>query len=57
MKVDMQARPFLLTNALPNHLNRRPGFALCAGTDQVQRIKVHLSDTNDAIAAVDGTSG
>ena len=46
MKIDMQARHFSLTRALRHHVKRRLGFALCAGTDQIQRIKVHLSDSN-----------
>jgi len=53
MKIDMQARHFSLTKALRNHIKRRLGFALCAGTDQIQRIKVHLSDTNGPKGAAD----
>jgi len=46
MKIDMQAQHFSLSKALRNHIKRRLGFALSAGNDQIQRVLVHLSDTN-----------
>lgn len=46
MKIEMQARNFSITTALRNHIKRRLGFALNAGTDQIQRVLVCLSDIN-----------
>ena len=46
MKIDMQARHFSLSKALRNHIKRRLGFALSAGTNQIQRVLVRLSDIN-----------
>jgi putative sigma-54 modulation protein len=46
MKIEMQARNFSITKALRNHIKKRLGFALNAGTDQIQRVLVRLSDIN-----------
>ncbi len=46
MKIEMQARNFQITKPLRNHIKKRLGFALNAGTEQIQRVLVRLSDIN-----------
>jgi ribosome-associated translation inhibitor RaiA len=46
MQIDIQARNFLLTDALRNHTKRRLGCALSARDDHIQRVIVRLSDIN-----------
>ena len=46
MQLDIQARNFLLTNALRGHVERRLSFALHSRENHIQRITVRLSDIN-----------
>lgn len=46
MQIDIQARNFLLTNALRGHVERRLGFALSSRDEHIQRVRVRLSDIN-----------
>ena len=46
MQIDIQARNFLLTDALHQHVRRRLSFSLCVRNEHIQRILVRLSDVN-----------
>lgn len=46
MQIDIHARNFSLTNALRSHIERRLGFALSTRNENIQRVKVRLSDIN-----------
>ena len=46
MQIDIQARNFLLTNALREYIQRRLGFALSARDEHIQCVMVRLSDVN-----------
>ena len=53
MQLEIQARDFLLTEALRNYIERRIGFALSSRYDQIQRIVVRLSDINGKRGGID----
>ena len=46
MQIDIQARNFLLTDAIRSHIERRLGFALSSRDEHIQRVMVRLSDIN-----------
>ena len=46
MQIDIQARNFRLTDALENHIRRRLDYAMSPRLDQIQQIRVRLSDIN-----------
>ena len=46
MNIDIQARNFPLTDALENHIRRRLDYAMSQRLDQIQQIRVRLSDIN-----------
>jgi ribosome-associated translation inhibitor RaiA len=46
MRLTIQARHVVLTDALKEHIKRRLDFALGTRYDQIQRINVTLSDIN-----------
>ena len=53
MHIDIQARDFLLTEALESQIRRRLDFALKPRYDQIQHIHVRLSDLNGPRGGVD----
>lgn len=46
MQIDIKARNFSLTDALPSHPERRLRFALTCCDDHIQRVVMRLSDIN-----------
>ena len=46
MQIDIQARDFVLTDALRDHAERRLRFALASLDDYIRRAVVRLSDIN-----------
>jgi len=46
MKINIQTRDFLLTDALRSHVKRRLDFALSARDEHIQRVVVRLFDIN-----------
>ena len=46
MQIDILARDFSLTEALTSHIRYRLGTALNKLEDQIQRVRVRLSDIN-----------
>lgn len=46
MQIDIQARPFSLTESLHHYSERRIRFALTRFEDHIQRISMWLSDVN-----------
>lgn len=46
MNIDIQARDFELTEALAQHVRRRLDFALSPRYEQIQQIRIRLSDVN-----------
>ena len=53
MQIDIQARDFLLTDALRNHAQRRMRFALTRGDEHIQRVVMRLSDINGPRGGLD----
>jgi ribosomal subunit interface protein len=46
MQIDIQALNFALTQGLRGHIERRLAFALSTRDEQIQRIRVRLTDIN-----------
>ncbi len=46
MQIDIQARSFVMTEAIRSHSSRRLRFALSSYSDRIQRVVVRLSDIN-----------
>ena len=53
MNIDIQARGFILTEALSAYIERRINFALSSRFDQINRISVRLLDINGPRGGVD----
>lgn len=53
MQIDIQARGFVLTEALRQHCERRLRFAVGAGGSRLRRITVRLTDVNGPRGGVD----
>lgn len=46
MRIDIQARDFVLTDSLREHIERRLQFAFGWADDQLRQVSVHLFDEN-----------
>lgn len=53
MHIEIQARDFSLTDALADYVNRRIQFVLSNRVDQIQQIRVSLSDINGPRGGLD----